>query len=130
MAPTCLEEKSESAEMMRRVLFAAGCGVMNASGGISDKEIETFDALFGEGKFGANLDLERLEASLDTRIADAVKSVPLARRLHVTRDLCLIAKASGRVTKKEREYIDSVGQRLGLAHAPIEESFNETYELD
>lgn len=130
MAPTYLEEKSEAAEMMRRVLFAAGCGVMNASGGISEKEIDAFDALFGAGTFGDNLDLERIEASLDERIADAVKSVPLARRLHVVRDLCLISKASGRITRKEREYVASVGERLGLSSGSVDEAFNETYELD
>lgn len=130
MAPTYLEEKSEAAEMMRRVLFAAGCGVMNASGGISKKEIAAFNSLFGEGTFSDNLDLERLESTLDDRIADTIKSVPLARRLQIIRDLVLLSKSSGRTTKKEREYVADIANRLELSQASVDEAFENDYELD
>lgn len=130
MAPTYLEEDSEAAEMMRRVLFAAGCVLMNVSGGINQKEIEAFDSLFGEGTFGDNLDLERLEERLDGRIKDAVAVVPLARRIHIIRDLCLIAVADGRVTRNEREFIHKVGRKLRLSPTIIDHTFNEKIELD
>ena len=130
MAPTYLEEKSEQAEMMRRVLFAAGCGVMNASGGISKKEIAAFDTLFGDGTYSENLDLDRLEATVDERIADAVRVVPLARRLQIIGHLCLLSHASGRVTKKERDYIASIGERLEVSQASVDLAFAEDYELD
>ena len=130
MSPTYLQEKSEVAEAMRRVLFAAGCGVMNASGGISDKEIEAFDNLFGDGTFTDRLDLDRLEESLDERIRRANEVVPHARRTHIIRDLVLIAVASGRVTKKEREYVHRVGKKLKLSATIIEHCFNRDANLD
>ena len=130
MSPTYLQEKSEAAEAMRRVLFAAGCGVMNASNGISDKEIEAFDNLFGDGTFNDRLDLERLEESLDQRIRRANEVVPHGRRIHIIRDLVLIAVAGGRVTKKEREYVHRVGKKLKLSATIIEHCFNHDADLD
>ncbi len=130
MSPTYLKEKSEAAEAMRRVLFAAGCGVMAASGGISEKEITAFDNLFGDGTFSGKLDLERLEESLDERIRRANEVVPHARRVHIIRDLCLIAVATGRVTKKEREYVHRVGKKLKLSATIIEHCFNHDADLD
>lgn len=130
MAPTYLEEDSEAAEMMRRVLFAAGCVLMRVSGGINEKEIEAFDSLFGEGTFGTKLDIDELEGRLDTRIADAVAVVPLARRIHIIRDLCLIAVADGRVTRKEREFVHQVGRKMHLSPTIVDHTFNEKIELD
>ena len=88
---------------------------MNSSGKIKDEEIATFDKLFGEGTFGDKLDLERLEEHLDQRIKDANNTVPLARRIHIIRDLCLIAVADGRVTQKERKYVHTVARKLQLS---------------
>lgn len=130
MSPTYLKEKSEAAEAMRRVLFAAGCGVMAASGGISDKEIEAFNNLFGEGTYNERLDLDRLEESLDERIKRANEVVPHARRVHIVRDLVLIAVASGRLTKEEREYVHRVGKKLKLCATVIEHCFNRDVDLD
>ncbi len=130
MSPTYLEEKSAVAETMRRVLFAAGCGLMNSSGKIKDEEIATFDKLFGDGTFGDNLDLERLEEHLDQRIKDANNTVPLARRIHIIRDLCLIAVADGRVTQKERKYVHTVARKLKLSPTIVEHCFERDVELD
>ena len=130
MSPTYLQEKTEAAELMRRVLFAAGCCLMRVSGKITEKEIEAFDSLFGEGTFGTNLDIDRLEKSLDRRIDDAVEKVPHSRRVHIIRDLCLIAVASGRVTKSERKYVYDIGTRLGLAPPIVEHCFDRDAELD
>ncbi|MFK7817922.1 MAG: M48 family metallopeptidase [Planctomycetaceae bacterium] len=130
MSPTYLKEKSEAAEAMRRVLFAAGCGVMAASGGISDKEVEAFNNLFGDGSFTEKLDLERLEESLEERVRRANDVVPHARRVHIIRDLCLIAVASGRVTRKEREYVHRVAKMLTLSATITEHCFNRSSDLD
>ena len=130
MAPTYLEEDSESAEMMRRVLFAAGCVLMKVSGTIDDREIEAFNALFGEGTFGDHLDIDKLEERLSKRIEDAVAKVPRARRIHIIRDLCLIAAADGRVTRKEREFVHGVGKQLKLSPTIIDHSFDRDVELD
>ena len=130
MSPTYLEEKSDVAETMRRVLFAAGCGLVGLSGETRQEEIATFEELFGEGSFSDNLDFERLEEALDKRLETAVQTVPRARRIHIVRDLCLIAVADGRVTEKEREYVHMIGRKLRIAPAIVEHSFDRNAELD
>lgn len=130
MAPGYLEEDSEVAEMMRRVLFAAGCVLMKVSGTINEDEIKAFNELFGEGTFGDHLDIDKLEERLADRIEDANRVVPLARRTHIIRDLCLIAVADGRVTQKERAFVHQVGQDLHLSSAVVDHSFNRDVELD
>ena len=130
MSPTYLEEKSEVAETMRRVLFAAGCGLMKVSGEISQQEIAAFDQLFGAGTFAESLDFDRLEQLLDKRIAQANQEVPRARRIHIVRDLALIAVADGRVTQKERQYVYGVGRKLKIPPEVIEHSFQRDSELD
>lgn len=130
MAPTYLEEDSQTAEMMRRVLFAAGCVLIKASGTINDKEIATFNSLFGEGTFGDHLNIDKLEERLDVRIEEANAVVPFARRIHIVRDLCLIARADGRVTRKERELVHLVGRKLKLSPTIIDQSFDGDVELD
>lgn len=130
MAPGYLEEDSEVAEMMRRVLFAAGCVLMKVSGEITREEIDAFDTFFGEGTYGDHLDISKLEERLDGRIEDAVKVVPLARRIHIIRDLTLIAVADGRVTKREREFVHEVGRKLELSTTVVDHCFNREVELD
>jgi uncharacterized tellurite resistance protein B-like protein len=103
---------------------------MAASGGISEKEIEAFDNLFGDGTFTEKLDLERLEESLEERVRRANEVVPHARRVHIIRDLCLVAVASGRVTRKEREYVHRIAKMLTLSATITEHCLNRTSELD
>ena len=130
MSPTYLQEKTPVAEAMRRVLFAAGCGLMNVSGGITEQEIEAFDQLFGEGAFGDNLDLDRLAEALDQRIAKVNEIAPHARKVHIVQDLCLIAIADGRVSPEEQTYIETIGEKLNLAPAIVAECLSCDLELD
>lgn len=130
MAPGYLEENSEVAEMMRRVLFAAGCVLMKTCGEITEEEIKAFDSLFGDGTYGDHLDIDKLQERLDGRIEDANRLVPKARRTHIIRDLCVIALADGRVSKKEREFIHSVGRRMKLSPTVIDHCFETKLELD
>lgn len=130
MAPGYLEEDSEVAEMMRRVLFAAGCVLMQVDGEITDDEIRAFDSLFGEGTFGDHLDVEKLHERLAARIEDANRVVPHARRIQIIRDLCLIAIADGKVSDEEREFIHRVGRDLHLSPTVVDHCFIRDVELD
>ena len=130
MSPTYLEEKSDEAEIMRRVLFAAGCGLMRVTGEITKEEIAAFDQLFGDGTFGDHLDIDALEDLLDKRIDKAKEVCPLARRAHIVRDLCLIAVADGHVSEAERRYVHRVGKRLELSFQMIEHCLSRDAELD
>lgn len=130
MSPNYLSEKSEVAETMRRVLFSAGLGLIRCSGGVKDEEIDAFDSLFGPGSYSEDLDFETLENLLDQRIADANQTVPHARKTQVLRDLCLLAKCDGRVTRKEREYINEVGRKLQISRVLIDNCFSRDCSLD
>lgn len=130
MSPSYLEEKSEIAECMRRVLFAAGLGLIRCSGGVKDEEIEAFDSLFGPGSYSADLDFDSLEVLLESRIADANKLVPHSRKTQLLRDLCLLATCDGRVTSKERTYVYEIGKKLKVAHVVLQNCFERDAELD
>ena len=71
MEPSYLEERSETAETARRLLFAAAIAVANATDGISEEEIAVFEKFFGETAFNDRLDIDAIVESLPERIADA-----------------------------------------------------------
>lgn len=130
MSPSYLDEKTEMAETMRRVLFSAGLGLIRCSGGVKEEEIEAFDSLFGPGSYSENLDFEALDGLLEQRINDANETVPHSRKAQVVRDLCLLAAADGRVTQKERKYIHDVGKQLRISRSVIENCFHTDSQLD
>ncbi len=112
MEPSYLEEKSESAEIARRLLFAAAIAVADAVDGVSDAEIAVFEKFFGEDSFNEKLDIQAIKGSLDDRIAEAKGSLPHARRTQVVRDLCLVARAEGHVSPEECAAIERLCAEL------------------
>lgn len=130
MEPSYLEEKSEVAEVARRLLLAAAIAVADASEGISDEEKEAFEKLLGEGAFAASLDVEAVKASLDERIVEANERVPHARRIQVLRDLCLVARADGGVTEEERAVIERIATGLDVPLEIVGETLGGARDLD
>lgn len=130
MEPSYLEGKTESAEAMRRLLFAGAIAVAAASGGISEAEKKVFEDFFGKGSFKEELNLEKLIASIGER-ADAVKKMTShARRYQLLRDLIIIARADDRVTSKERKVLVDIAANIGLSSADVEAALSLEYELD
>lgn len=130
MSPNYLDEKSEIAEAMRRVLFAAGLGLIRCSGGVKDEEVSAFDSLFGAGAYTEELNFEKLAELLEERIEYANEIVPQSRKTQVVRDLCLLAVCDGRVTKRERDFVHEVGAKMDISEAVIENGFVRDAELD
>jgi tellurite resistance protein len=130
MEPSYLEEKSESAEAARRVLFAGSIAIANATGGISEEEQKVFEDFFGEASYSDRLDLETIEQSLDERIAEANERVSHPRRIQVVRDLCVMARASGEVSPKERAIVDDIATTLEVPPEIVEETLCRDCELD
>lgn len=93
MQPTYLDEKSDTAEAMRRLLRAGGVRVAAASGGISAEEIAQLETFFGEGSFSGKLNVDALSRDVERRAREVREVVPPLRRMQVLRDLCLIALA-------------------------------------
>ncbi len=115
MEPSYLEGKTETAEAMRRLLFAGALVVANARDGIGEEEIALFEKFFGKGAFSDGLDLDALDRDLEERI-DAVKeSASTPQAMQVVRDLCMVARAEGEATDEEIEVLERVAEGLGIA---------------
>ncbi len=99
MEPSYLEGRTDSAEAMRRLLFAAAVSVTNADNKISEKEIAVFEKFFGERSFSDELNIEKLTADLPDRISQTKSQTTIAQRMQIIRDLCTVARADKRDTK-------------------------------
>ncbi|MEO1229794.1 MAG: M48 family metallopeptidase [Myxococcota bacterium] len=130
MEPSYLEDKSEVSEMMRRLLFAAAVALMHASKPIVEEEIEAFERLFGPGSWSPRIDPEAVAGTLDSRTEEAVEHVPHARRMQVLRDLCLVARADGRVQAEERMVLREVAEKLELGDELVTQSLEASCEPD
>jgi len=120
MEPSYLEGRTDTAETMRRLLFAGAIAVAHANGEISDAEIEVFEKFFGEGSFRSDLDIEKIVDELPGRIEQAKLKTSVSHRIQVVRDLCLIARSDSEPTNKGRTILYSIARDLG-----VEESFVE-----
>lgn len=114
MDPSYLQEPSEVAEAMRRLLFAAGVAVATAGDKLRPEEIEALEELLGPGSIPPRLKPEAIVADLPRRIRAVRDRVPPLRRTQVIRDLCVIAKADGRVEPEELAVIRDVAKELDV----------------
>ncbi len=130
MKQSYLEEKSLGAEAMRRVLFAGAIVVADICGGISTEEKNVIENYFGQGALSPSLDLERLKATLDERLSEAVKQVAPAKRAQLFRDLVLVARADEEVSPDERAELDRIGHGLELGECLIAQLIEQHVELD
>ncbi len=112
MEPSYLEGKTDSAENMRRLLFAAALSVANADGEISAEEIAVFEKFFGKRSFNEDLNLERLADDLKDRITQVNTSTTVAQRMQVVRDLCTVARAAHEISSDELKLIKSIATDL------------------
>jgi len=65
MEPSYLEAKTDTAEAMRRLLFAGLIAVADAKDGISETELEVFAKFFGKYAFSDKLDIEKIKQTLE-----------------------------------------------------------------
>lgn len=114
MEPSYIEGKTEASTHMQRLLYAGAIAVADASDGISEEEIEIFERFFGMGEFSKNRDLSRLKEDLPNRTEKARDNTSVPQRMQVLRDLCLVAKASGRTTRKERLVLEGIADGLDI----------------
>lgn len=114
MEPSYLHEKSEMAETMRRLLLAGAVLIASVSGTIDAQAIETLEGLLGPGSIPPVLKPEILRADLPDRIAATNRAVPPLRRAQVVRDLCVIARADGRVDQKEMALLFEIAAAVGV----------------
>lgn len=129
MEPTYLADKSEAAELMRRLLLAGGVCVAAASGDIAPKEREALEKFFGAGSCAA-VNVEALKRDLPRRAGDVKAKVPLLKRQQVVRDLCVIARADGTVDTAEQAVLLDLAQHTGVDAAFVERALASNVQLD
>ena len=112
MEPSYLEGRTDTAENMRRLLFAAALSVANANGKISDKEIAVFEKFFGKRAFNEDLNLERLAEDLKDRIAQVNSTATVAQRMQIVRDLATVARADKKVSDAEIKVLTEIAKDL------------------
>ncbi len=113
MEPTYLQERGETPDLLRRLLYTAGIAVAAAHGGIERSEIEALSKLLGADQALVPSDVNRTLADLDGRI-EAAKETPLAARAQLVQHLTIIAFADGAVQDEELALMESISQRLGV----------------
>lgn len=130
MEPSYLEGRTDTAENMRRLLFAASISVANANGKISDKEIAVFEKFFGKRTFNEDLDIEKLAATLPERIAQTKVLTTVAQRMQVVRDLCTVARADKKVSAKELAVIKKLALELEVPEHFVTQALTLQVNLD
>lgn len=114
MDPSYLQEQSETAEAMRRLLFAGAVLVATASGTPNKRSLKALEELLGPGSVPSNVSVTRIEDDLAHRIARVNALVPLLRRAQVVRDLCVIVRADGRVEDAEVQRVADIADSIGV----------------
>ncbi len=130
MEPSYLEGKTDTAEAMRRLLFAGAIAVADASHGISEEEREVFDDFFGKNSLTDKLDIEKLKQELPDRITQTKSLTSIPQRMQVVRDLCMVSRADGHATDPEREVLCEIARALEIPALFIEKTLEAETELD
>ncbi len=130
MEPSYLEGRTDTAETMRRLLFAGAIAVAQADGAISDDEIALFEQFFGTGSFGVNLDFDKLVAELPNRIQQARDKISMSQCMQVVRDLCLIATAEGHRSERKLHVLQQISMDLDLPRGFVDQGLASVLEPD
>ena len=130
MDPSYVQGRTKQAEAMRRLLFAGAVLIGAADGEMSPEEIEIFERFFGAGSYREGLDAEALRTSLPERIRQVLEQASPSQAMQVLRDLCLLARAEGHTTPRERELLMEIAAGLGLAEAIIDNTLCAEFEPD
>jgi hypothetical protein len=129
MEPQYLQEQSDVAESMRRLLFTGGV-LIAAANGIDTKEIEMMEKLLGGGRFKKDMNVDALRADLTKRTKDVRALVPPLRRMQVLRDLCLVSLADQRIDDGERSLLYEIAQQVDVSPVMVDRLLSNPPHLD
>ena len=130
MEPSYLEGRTDTAETMRRLLFAAAIVVAATSAGISAAEVEVFEDFFGKRSFSDKLDIDKISAELPDRIEQAKAQTSSPQRMQVVRDLCTISQADGHTTDAEVDQLLQIAHDLEVSATFVHQTLSDEPELD
>lgn len=130
MEPSYLEAKTDTAEAMRRLLFAGLIAIADAANGISSEELEVFGKFFGKYAFTDKLDIEKIKLTVAGRITEVKQKTSQTQSMQVLHDMCLMAQADGGVHASERLVLESVASGLGIPSSFICQVVDADKDLD
>ncbi len=130
MEPSYLEAKTDTAEAMRRLLFAGLIAVADADHGISSEELDIFAKFFGKYAFSDKLDIEKIKQTVARRAAEVKQKASQTQAMQVLHDMCLMAQADGEAHASERVVLDQVANALDIPTSFICQLMDADKELD
>jgi hypothetical protein len=130
MEPSYLEAKTDTAEAMRRLLFAGLIAVADAKDGISSEELEVFAKFFGKYAFTDKLDIEKIKQTVLHRIKETTEKATQTQCMQVMHDLCLMAQADGGIHPDERLVLDDIATGLNIPTSFICQIVDSNKDLD
>jgi tellurite resistance protein len=114
MEPSYLEDRGETPELMRRVLFCAGVCVAAANGEVAPTELRALRALLGAKNVDIPDDLDSIRKELEAKLGEAKDKVPFAGRAQIVQHATIIAAADGIVEQSELDELTKLAQGLGV----------------
>ena len=126
MRPSYLQEDSDAAEAMRRLLFAGGVLVAAATGKVEEKAIAELERLLGPGSLPFEIKPEVIRGDLPTRIDFVNRTVPRLRRAQVVRDLCVVARADGHVRDAEVRVLKEIAAAIGVEASLVDQTIRSS----
>ncbi len=130
MEPSYLEARTDTAEAMRRLLFAGAIFVADANDHISDAEIEVFEKFFGDRSYSDKLDIEKIKAELPERIRIVKENVSLPQAMQVMHDLVVVARADDTPCEAECQALYEIARGLGISSSFVDQNLECEVELD
>lgn len=123
MEPSYLEEKSDDAKSLKRLLYCAAVSVAAADGNVHEAEIKAVRRLVGQEEMWAGVDVVAAKKELEEKLAAALTQ-PLARRAQLVQHLTIVAAADGVVTPEELGEMGRIATRLEVGPTVIEQTLS------
>ncbi len=121
MEPGYLEEKSDEAKALKRLLYCAAVSVAAADGEVHEAEVKAVRRLVGHEEMWAGVDVEAARKELEEKL-DAARSQPLARRAQLVQHLTIVASADGVVSPEELSEMGRIAVRLEVGPTVVEQT--------
>jgi len=130
MEPSYIEGRTDTANVMRQLLFAGAIAVATADGEISEKEKKAFEKFFGKGELNKGLNFDRIVEVLPDRAKRACEHASISQRMQVLRDICVISQADDHAGDVERAVLDSIADQLEVPRAFVCQTLSQDCEPD
>jgi uncharacterized tellurite resistance protein B-like protein len=121
MEPGYLEEKSDEAKSLKRLLYCAAVSVAAADGEVHEAEVKAVRRLVGHEEMWSGVDVEAARKELEEKI-EAARSQPMARRAQLVQHLTIVASADGIVSDEELAEMSRIAVRLDVGPTVVEQT--------